>query len=221
VNKEIFEMNKRLPLVLTLLALLALACNFGQSPAAPSDPGLLFQDDFSDPNSGWDRATSAADGLTDYENGYYRIYVTTPDMDLWANPGLNLADVRIEVDATKAGGSDDNDFAVLCRYESGQSFYFFMLSSDGYYGIGRMTGEGMQLIGGENLEYSDAIIQGNATNHVTAECNGSTLSLTVNGSSLRTVTDTNLTSGDVGLLAGTFSEVGTDIHFDNFIVRQP
>jgi hypothetical protein len=33
--------------------------------------------------------------------------------------------------------------------------------------------------------------------------------------------DSTLTSGDVGLMAGTFSNPGTDILFDNFVVRQP
>ncbi len=214
-------MNKRILVIFALLALLALACSFGQSPASPADPSILFVDDFSDPTSGWDRATSAADGITDYENGYYRINVTSPDMDLWANPGLSFTDTRIEVDATKAGGPDDNDFAVICRYQDGMNFYFFMLSSDGYYGIGRMTPDGMELIGGENLEYSDLINQGSATNHIAADCLGSTLALSINGTQVLSVTDTNLTSGDVGLMAGTFGEVGTDIHFDNFLVRKP
>jgi len=35
------------------------------------------------------------------------------------------------------------------------------------------------------------------------------------------VKDTELVSGDVGLIAGTYNEPGTDIRFDNFIVRQP
>jgi hypothetical protein len=35
------------------------------------------------------------------------------------------------------------------------------------------------------------------------------------------VSDSDFASGDVGLLAGTYDEVGTDIHFDNFVVRKP
>jgi hypothetical protein len=63
--------------------------------------------------------------------------------------------------------------------------------------------------------------QGNATNHIQAECNGSTLRLVVNGQQLAETTDSDFTSGDAGLLAGSFENPGTDILFDNFIVREP
>jgi hypothetical protein len=33
--------------------------------------------------------------------------------------------------------------------------------------------------------------------------------------------DSSFSSGDVGLIAGSFATEGTDIHFDNFVVRQP
>jgi hypothetical protein len=71
------------------------------------------------------------------------------------------------------------------------------------------------------MEYSDAIIQGNVANRITADCIGNTLTLYVNDTQLLSVQDTSLSSGDVGLIAGTFDTPGTDIHFDNFIVRQP
>jgi hypothetical protein len=38
---------------------------------------------------------------------------------------------------------------------------------------------------------------------------------------LTSVTDSTLTSGDVGLLASTYDEAGVDILFDNFIVTVP
>ena len=60
--------------------------------------------------------------------------------DVWANPGLNFTDTIIEVETTKVGGSDDNFFGVMCRYNptgSDWGFYYFLLSSDGYYGISK------------------------------------------------------------------------------------
>jgi hypothetical protein len=68
---------------------------------------------------------------------------------------------------------------------------------------------------------SDAIKLGNVTNEIQATCNGSTLTLTVNGTEIASVQDTTFTSGDVGLMAGTFDVLGADIHFDNFVVRKP
>jgi hypothetical protein len=43
----------------------------------------------------------------------------------------------------------------------------------------------------------------------------------VNGVAVMNATDTDLSGGLVGLIAGTFEESGVDILFDNFIVTKP
>lgn len=220
-------MRLRVILVLLALASATLACQkvssiAGESQAINQDNAgrLLFQDDFSDAKSGWD-SLSNEDGITDYDNGQYRILVNTTNTDVWANPGLNFTNTIIEVDATKAGGDDNNDLGVICRYKDGNNFYFFVISSDGYYGIGKFKDGQQVLVGMESMPPTDAVRQGNATNHIQAECNGSTLRLVVNGQQLAETTDSDFTSGDAGLLAGSFENPGTDIRFDNFIVREP
>lgn len=61
----------------------------------------------------WDRG-DWDNGLADYQNGVYRMLVKIPDYDIWANPGQYFeGDVRVEADATKAGGPDDNDFGLI------------------------------------------------------------------------------------------------------------
>ena len=71
------------------------------------------------------------------------------------------------------------------------------------------------------MEYSEAINQGNATNRLRADCIGQTLTLYVNDQQVFQTSDSQFSSGDVGLIAGTFDVAGTDIHFDNFVVRKP
>jgi len=207
--------------IIAALLLGTLACSVFSSEETPELPSnLLFQDDFSDTTSGWDQVDTE-DGSTDYENGYYRIFVNTDEMDVWANPGLNFSDVVVEVDATKAGGPDDNDFGVICRYQDVQNFYFFIISSDGYYGVGKVIDGEQELIDVDQLQPSDAISQGAAVNHIKADCIGSRLVFNVNGTLLADVQDSTFTDGDVGLIAGTFGQSGTDIHFDNFMVFKP
>ncbi len=212
-------------LALIVVLLSSLACQTltgGGSPSAGDSSGsqVLFRDDFSDSGSGWD-SVRTDEGVTDYENGAYRIFVNTDNMDVWANPGLSFTDVHIEVDATKAGGPDDNDFGIICRYKDVDNFYFFIISSDGYFGIGKTVDGEQQLLDADSMDTSDAIRQGSATNHIAVDCVGSTLSLSVNGAHLQTVEDADFSSGDVGLLAGTYDEPGTDILFDNFVVTAP
>jgi hypothetical protein len=226
-------MNKKILAALTVLALVTLACalpSLGGRYTTGSDDGgsvvdnnLLFMDDFSDTGSGWDRYQDELVS-TDYFNDAYRIQVFTPAYWAWAIPNQYFSgDVRVTVHGTMRGGPLDNAFGVICRHKDVENFYLFMISSDGYVGIGRrINGSDLELISGDSLVTSDAILQGQgATNAIQADCIGSTLTLTVNGTQVLTVTDTSLTSGDVGLAASTFSESGVDILFDNFTVMRP
>ena len=217
-------MKFRFILFISVLLLTASACSLlfpETGGGGSSQPGaVLFQDDFSDPSSGWDRI-DVNDGVTDYVDGAYRISVNSSHTDVWANPSLNFSDVRVEVDATKVGGDDNNDYGVICRYQDSENFYFFIVSSDGYYGIGKVVGGVQQLIGEESMPPSELINQGNVSNRLSAVCAGSNLSLYVNGNFLTEVVDVDFTSGDVGLVAGTFDQPGVDVYFDNFVVINP
>ncbi len=182
---------------------------------------LIFFDDFSDPNSGWDRA-DVADYYADYFNDSYRIVVYSDMSDSWANPaGKEFTDVSVEVDATKNAGPDDNDFGVICRYQGVDQFYYAVISSDGYYGITKVTSDSSTLLGAAEMQYSDYIYQGDATNQIRFDCTGDVLTLYANGQQLDQQIDSDYTSGNVGLIAGTYDTPGTDILFDNFSVFQP
>lgn len=206
--------------------LLSLACSLpflGRHPTAPAptnDLRLLFQDDFTDASGGWATFTDP-DGSVTVTDQALRIQVNVPSTIIWSTPDLDLQDVRIEVDAFKADGPDDNLFGVVCRYLDPNHFYLLAISSDGFYGIAKFTPEGETLLTGESMEYSDAILQGEATNHITALCQGNRLSLRVNDILLVEAVDNAYSHGDIGLLAGTFDLPGTTILFDNLLVLQP
>lgn len=205
------------------LSLAGLACSIGGvTNAGPTaDPNLLFSDDFSNSSSGWDRVTTDSDYSADYDSGVYRMSVSTSNLDVWANPGKSYSDVSVTVEATKTGGPDDNDFGLICRYEDTSNFYFFIISSDGYYGIGQVKDGDQNLLSGDSMESSDSIKLGGATNIIRADCVGDSLSLYANGDKLSEVSNSDFRSGDVGLITGTFDEAGTEIAFDNFVVRKP
>jgi hypothetical protein len=182
--------------------------------------GVLFKDDFSDPTSGWMQGEDEF-GKTEYMDGSFRILVTSDVTGKVSILRLFFTDVVIEVDATMVAGPDDNDYGVICRYQDENNFYFFEISSDGYYSIGKYKENQLQLIGMEKMQTSDVIRQGQATNRIRATCNGSLLGLSVNGYELLEVEDVDFNAGDVGLIAGTFETPGTDILFDNFKVLKP
>ena len=120
----------------------AVSCGPARSSATPLPAGVLFQDDFANNTTGWDQHTGA-DVTTNYDSGQYLIAVSQPSVDVWAQPGLDLTDVSVQVDTQYHGGPINNEYGLMCRYQRGgdgkNSFYFFYISTDGYYALGKVS----------------------------------------------------------------------------------
>src|SRR5687767_14249006 len=185
-------------------------------PAQPGD--ILFQDEFENNATGWDRVLNE-NGIMDYDQGSYRILVQQPTMNFWSTPEKNFRDVRVEADVMRLNGPDENRVGLICRYQAGD-YYFFIISNDGFYAIGKFIGGNTILLGQSEMQSSDFILT-NSINHLRADCIGNTLTFFVNFNQVASVQDTDFPSGDVGLLAGSFAEAGVDVSFDNFVVMQP
>lgn len=179
---------------------------------------ILYQEDFSDNTTGWHRVANDK-GIMDYDGGGYRILVRQPELNVWSTAEKNFGDVRVEVDAIKLNGPDEDRMGVMCRYEGGD-YYFFIISNDGYYAIGKFIGGMTLLLGQTEMQTSDAIEKG-TVNHLRADCVDNTLTFYVNYTQVATVVDSDLPTGDVGLLAGSFAQPGVDVMFDRFVVIQP
>jgi len=211
---KFFDLLSSLPF---LLAVSACAPPIPSVP--PADPGeILYQDEFSNNTTGWDRVSNA-NGIMDYDGGGYRILIQQPSFNLWSTPEKNFSNVRVEADVTKLKGPDENRAGLMCRYQNGD-YYFFIISSDGFYAIGKFIGGNTLLLGQTEMQTSQ-FIQANGINHLRADCIGNTLSFYVNFNEVAVVQDTDFPSGDVGVLAGAFAEPGVDVLFDHFVVIQP
>ncbi len=211
-------------LVLTALVALGAGACAPRPSGAPADPNLLLKDDFSKTDSGWDQYTGA-EGTVNYDQGQYLIKLEQPSIYLWGTPGLDLSDAAVEGDATYSAGPVNNEYGLMCRFtKSGDksSFYFFVISSDGYYASGKVVKDQLTYLDPSDFKASAVIRQApTETNHLAATCQGKTMTFAVNGQPLASFQDGDLTHGDIGLLAGTFDEPGVAIHFDNVVVRKP
>jgi hypothetical protein len=203
-------------------AITLFACDvpsFIPSVSSVSSGTILFKDDFSSTTSGWDH-TKYAEGIMDYDGGGYRILVNALQANFWSTPHNDFTDVRLEVDTGKLAGPDQNRIGLICRSDD-KSYYFFIMSSDGFYGMGIFTNGQAALLGQSEMQSSDKINTGTAINHLRADCNGDDLVFYINGSKLAEVHDPTLRHGKVGVLAGSFDQPGVDIVFDNFVVIKP
>jgi hypothetical protein len=182
-------------------------------------PGeVVYKEDFSNNTSGWDRFVNDG-GIMDYDSGGFRFLVRQPKLNFWSTPAGNYQDVRIEADVTKLNGPDENRAGLICRYRNG-NYYFFIISNDGYYAIGKFSDGTATLLGQESMQQTEFIKAGEL-NHLRADCIGNTLTFYVNFNQVASVPDTDFATGGVGLLGGSFTEPGVDILFQNFVVLQP
>lgn len=203
-----------------LFLLIFSACTSVPMPTVTSAKSgdVLYQEDFADNTTGWHRVSND-NGIMDYDGGGYRILVKQPKLNVWSTAEKNFGDVRIEADVIKLSGPDENRMGLMCRYQGGD-YYFFTITNDGYYAIGKFLGGMTLLLGQSEMQASDAIQKG-TMNHLRADCIGDKLTFYVNFTEVASATDTDLPSGDVGVLAGSFTEPGVDVMFDQFVVIQP
>lgn len=200
---------------LSVLILILAGC------AGGSGQGILFQDRFDNPRSGW-----GEDQREEFERGYqdgeYFIELRTSNWFAWAYRGDKFTDVSVEVNARLASGAPDGHFGVLCRYVDAENFYYFAVGADGYYAIFRRAGGNVRILTGDGsgMLPSPAIRTGQR-NQIRAVCLGDSLSLYVNGEMVATVSDRTLTRGHVGLGAGSGPGGSTLIQFDDFVVTAP
>lgn len=213
---------KRIPFLLIILLVTALACKASSvtETFTPSG-GFLYQETFSDPESGWGEKSLEA-GAAGYADGTYRIIVNLPDSHLWSRPGLSFGNVRVEAAVFPAAKPPDSRMGVICRLVDDHNFYFFAISADGFYGIGKMKEGAVSILTGDGAMLPTMTVHtGNVPNQVRGDCVGNALTLYVNDQMVDSATDGDFPNGDIGLFAGTFAQAGADVYFDNFFVIKP
>lgn len=219
-------------LALALLLLTSLACETLVGPVidGPAQPeilgeggggsGVLLQDDFSDPSTGWEIG-SYDTGSVGYEAGKYRVDSLGNGDTMWGIASRDFEDVVIEVSAEQVAAppNDNNDYGVMCRVQGNSDGYFLLISGDGFYTILKRSNETfIPLI---DWTATDVIRQGNAVNEIRATCSGNDFTLEVNGQLLGTTSDSEFSHGDLALTATSYEAEPTQVDFDNLVVTRP
>jgi WD40 repeat protein len=188
-------------------------------PRNPDPENLLYEDDFSDPGSGW-LVLTKDDYEIGYQKGAYRLALDRDKTVIWGQPepALSLGDFAVEVDAHLVAGPLDSDLGLLIRYDLDDStFYFFQINGEGEYKVLlRAEGKWIRLVQGTA---ADAANTGHdADNRLRVVCDGERFSFYVNDVHVTDVVDDTLGSGGIGLAVGTYDEPGIEVHFDNLRV---
>lgn len=202
-------------------------------PEQPAEPPVYFTEEFDgDPAAdtgqglpGWSHFLTSGDeslmtwGLDagylefDLQGEYlwaYQIY--TPHT--YRNVRL---DVRVEV---RSG--INNNVSLICRYTEGVGWYEFAIASNAHYTIkvfDQVSGEYETLYLGGTPTYR----RGDKPNEYSAICQDDTLALYINGSLMRTVTETkfNFQEGRIGFAAHSLDTLPVVVAYDWLTVSEP
>jgi len=216
------EMKKRIfYLLVYVLAALIISCctpELALDKLPWIDVGqIVFQDDFSDRSTGWEKVNTPYE-LKGYSDGGYLISVKMESARSWSVANFPTQDIEISVQTQKISGPNDTNFGILCRYQDKDNYYSFLISSDGYYGILKMQDGIDSLLGNAEFTFSSDILREDGINQIAAECLGNELNLKVNGQKLLSVVDDAFQVGKVGLIVETGAEGTAAIVFKDFSV---
>lgn len=203
-------------------AVLCPYCGVHFEPGERSSPGKFhFQDDFSNPASGWD-VRQAEFCSVGYSRGEYVFQVNRSHYFMMSNAGRgDLADIHIEVTALSAGSAKDAAFGIVCSYRDPRNYYYLGISLDGFYAIVKTQNAQDTILTSTTNQWSasDKLVKNAASYRLAVEFSPGKLVLFANGIVIATAYDITYAHGDVGLFAFTFEQAPAEIHFKEFVAK--
>lgn len=177
---------------------------------------MIFEDDFSDPNSGWEGIIDEM-GEAKYENGEYTISVNEPMYFVYAEQEYSYDSIVIEADLRVVESVGDADFGFICGLKD-DNFTILEISEDGYYSIWKQKGDEVSYL--VDWDYSQ-VLAGGGPYRLSAQCGRDQIILAVDGQILATAVDPDYLPGSIGMMAGTFDVPGIKVAFDNLKIMIP
>lgn len=226
-SPSFFHLGFKQSCLLIVLAVIFSGCSLvptasviGNGNGSEQPDGTFDYDDFSDNTSGWDRLETDLGG-TDYMDGAYHIFIDEKHTDYFSTLYRTYENIGLQVDAKRVEGPVDNNYGLVCRFQDEKNFYAGMISSDGYYGLLKIENGQYSVIGHDAMIFSDSLASPDGSYTLRMDCYQDFLFLYVNGDLLDVQQDDTFSSGDIGLIAGSFENIGVHIQFDNFYLIDP
>ena len=187
---------------------------------------MIYEDDFSNPSTGW-TASSSDVGEAKYENGGYHLS-TKKAGRLIAGSNRAIGQVGnfvLEIDTRSLISSSDVSYGIIFRQrniEHFDDFYYFRISSsNGQYKLEKqLDGKSSTL-----KEWTDSAAINNdpSTNRLKIVCKDTQIELYANGTNLAIINDASFSKGFIGLAVESKpqAESTADVIFDNITIYSP
>jgi hypothetical protein len=193
------------------------------APSAPSDPNVLFQDDFTNPATGWSEDKFDNYFVGYHEPEYYHIEVTSPNSKttVFEPQKQVFEDATIELDvltvAAKTAATGDFRYGLAFR-RSGDQYYAFTVSPRTKKWFVLKNSPSALTVLAEGTDGNLHELDQDDTLRVDAQ--GSNFIFHINDEMVGQVSDPDYAKGEIGFYVESFDSANTHIHFDNLVIRK-
>jgi len=191
--------------------------------AAPvSDSNILYQDDFTNPATGWPEDKFDNYFIGYHEPEYYHIEITSPNSKttVFEPQKKSFGDITIELqvltNSTKTAATGDFRYGLAFR-RSGDQYYAFTISprTKKWFVLKNSPSELTVLAEGtdDNLHELDT------DDTLRVDAQASQFVFHLNDEVVAQVSDAAYASGEIGFYVETFDATNAHIHFDHLVIR--
>jgi hypothetical protein len=187
-----------------------------------TDKNILYQDDFTNPATGWSEDKFDNYFIGYHEPEYYHIEITSPNSKttVFEPQKQSFGDVTIELDVltVSAKTAADGDFRYgLVFRRAGDQYYAFTISprTKKWFALKSSPNELTVLAEGTDNNLHD--LDNDDTLRVDAQ--GPNFLFHINDEVVGEASDPDYASGEIGFYVESFDSPNTHIHFDNLVIR--
>jgi hypothetical protein len=188
-----------------------------------SDPTILYQDDFTNPATGWSEDKFDNYFIGYHEPEYYHIEITSPNSKttVFAPQKQSYDNATIELkvltNSTKTAATGDFRYGLAFR-RSGDQYYAFTISprTKKWFVLKNSPSELTVLTEGTDDNINDL----DTDDTLRVDAQGSDFVFHINDEVVGQATDSDYASGEVGFFVESFDVANVHIHFDNLVIRK-
>jgi S-adenosylmethionine hydrolase len=190
--------------------------------AAVIDANVLYQDNFTNPATGWSEDKFDNYFIGYHEPEYYHIEVTSPNSKTTVfepqkkSFGDNTIELQVLTNSTKTSPTGDFRYGLAFR-RSGDQYYAFTISPRTKKWFALKNSPSELTVLGEGTD--DNIHELDKDDSLRVDMQGSNFVFHINDEIVGEAKDSDYASGEIGFYVESFDSPNTHIHFDNLVVR--
>ena len=188
-----------------------------------SDANILFQDDFTNPATGWPEDKFDNYFIGYHEPEYYHIEVTSPNYKttVFEPQKKSFNDFTVELQvltvSKKTAAAGDFRYGLAFR-RSGDQYYAFTISPRTKKWFVLKNSPSQLTVLAEGTD--DNIHELDKDDTLRVDAQGSDFVFHINDEIVGKATDSDYASGEIGFYVESFDAINAHIHFDNLVIRK-